>query len=370
MKKATNGSQMQTISDPGQAEAVNISERARALHQEAVIIDAHNDTLILHWALKESMNYAEPCPSRHVDLDRMKAGGLTAMDVMVGGKDLAQSLELWSGMYENVRLNPNDFLLVDSPDDIIRAKREGKIGLIGQLEGCSQLANSLRLIEGMFKLGVRAAALTHSEGGEEHHLQAAPSPFSFCTQDDHQRARYDSCGLTEFGRDAIREFNRQGIVVDLVHLNDAAFFEAIEITKVPVLISHSNVFALSPHWRNLTDDMLNAVKDNGGVLSLAVYLDFVDKDPDHQTIHRFVDHIEYVCERIGDDHVGFGSDFDGFNGVPVIPSCGESPQVTQIMLDRGFSEETILKFWGGNFLRVMREAQRHAGLQTKREDNQ
>jgi len=339
------------------APAVNVSAKALALHKKAVIIDGHNDSLIEHWARKESYDLGRDWPSYQADLGRMKAGGLTAMNSMVGGANLVQGLDLWGGMYENVDKHPGDFLIPDQPEDVLRAKKDGKVALIGQLEGCQLLNNSLRILDVMRRLGVRVAGLTHGEGGEEFHLQAAKSPFGYCTPDDREKARRESAALTGFGREAVAELNRLGMVVDLAHANDAAFFETLKLSKKPVEFSHGAVFALTLHWRALTDDQLTALAANGGVIGIAVYPGFIAQDPAQQTLQRFIDHVEYVCEKVGDDHVGFGSDYDGMGElVPIVPSYAEMPQLTQLMLDRGFSEETILKFWGGNFLRVMREA--------------
>ncbi len=340
-------------------EEIEVSAKALELHKRAIIIDGHNDSLIEHWARKESMDLALDWPSYQTDLRRMKAGGLTAMNSMVGDLDLVQGLELWSGMYENLEKHPADFLLIDTAADILRARREGKIGLIGQLEGCRLLHKNFRVLHTMHRMGVRVAGLTHGEGGEEFDLQAAKSPFGYCTPAEREAARNEKEGLTDFGRDAVRELNRLGIVVDLAHARDPAFYEALALTKVPVEFSHGAVFSLTPHWRNLTDDQLKALAANGGVIGIAAYPSFMDQDPEKQTIERFVDHIEYVCELVGDDHVGFGSDYDGMGREtsPIIPSYAETPQLTQLMLDRGFSGETILKFWGGNFLRVMQAAE-------------
>jgi membrane dipeptidase len=289
----------------------------------------------------------------------MKAGGLTAMNSMVGDDDLVEGLELWSGMYENLEKHPGDFLLVKTPEDISRVKGEGKIGLIGQLESCSLLQNSFKVLQVMQKLGVRVAGLTHGEGGSENALQGAKSPFGYCTAADRERERKEAPGLTVFGRSVVPELNRLGIVVDLAHANDAAFYQALEISKKPVEFSHGAVFALAPHWRNLTDDQLKALAANGGVIGIAPLPNFIDQNPKNRTLQRFIDHIEYICELVGDEHVGFGADYDGMGSdtVAIIPSHADMPQLTQAMLDRGFSEETILKFWGGNFLHVMKEAQ-------------
>jgi len=340
---------------------VEISEKAQALHDKAILIDGHNDSIIEHWARKESMDMTPDLPDYQVDLRRMRAGGLTAMNSMVGGGDLFQCIELWDGMYEHIENHPDDYLIVDTADDIYRAKREGKIGLIGQLESCTALGRSLRPMRVMHKLGVRVANLTHGEA-EEDSLHGTKSPFDFCELSDRQRARKDFQGLTDFGREAIPEINRLGMVVDLAHTQDASYFEAIDLSEAPVMFSHGNVFGLSPHWRNLTDDQLRALADNGGVIGLAFLPEFLARDPGNQTLDRLVDHIEYVCDLIGDDYVGFGADYDGMGKrVAIPPSYAETPQVTQLMLDRGFSEETILKFWGGNFLRVITEAQGAAG---------
>jgi membrane dipeptidase len=334
-----------------------VSAKALALHKKAIIIDGHNDSLIEHWARKQSYDLSSDWPAFQVDLKRMKAGGLTAMNSMVGGATLVQDLDLWAGMYENVEKHARDFLLADKPGDILRAKAEGKVALIGQLEGCQLLSNSLRVLDVLRRLGVRVAGLTHGEGGGEFDLQAAKSPFGFCTQADRDNARRDPAGLTDFGRAAVAELNRLGVVVDLAHANDAAFFETLTLSKNSVEFSHGAVFAVSPHWRALTDDQLKALAANGGVIGIAVYPDFIDQDPAKRTMARFVDHVEYVCEKVGDDYVGFGADYDGMGDVTaVVPSHADMPKVTQLMLDRGFSEATILKFWGGNFLRVMRQA--------------
>jgi membrane dipeptidase len=338
-------------------QAAEISSKAREIHEKAVILDGHCDSLIEHWARKESLDLGQDSPTYQVDLKRMKAGGLTAMNSMVGDVNLVQSLDLWAGMYENLEKHPGEFLLVDKPDDVLRAKREGKVGLIGQLESCQLLHRSLRVLHIMHKLGVRVAGLTHGEGGGELDLQQAKSPFGYCAPADREKARKETAGLTEFGRAAVRELNSLGVVIDLAHANDAAFYETLELSRSPVEFSHGAVFSFSPHWRCLTDDQLQALAANGGVIGIATYPDFIDQNPENRTLRRFVDHIEYVCAKVGVDHVGFGSDYDGMGpAIPLVSSYAAMPQVTELMLDRGFSEETILKFWGGNFLRVMRQA--------------
>lgn len=334
---------------------MDISAEALALHEKAILIDGHNDSIIEHWARGDALDLTPNLPDYQVDLPRMRAGGLTAMNSMIGGQSLHQSVDLWDGMYEHVEAHPNDYLIVYEPDDILRAKAEGKIGLIGQLESCTCLGNSLRALRMMHRIGLRVGNLTHGEA-KETSLHGTQSPFDYCSASDREAARRDFVGLTDFGREAIREMNRLGIVVDTAHTQDASFFEALEVSQTPVEFSHGATFALCNHWRSLTDDQLRALGANGGVIGIAFYGKFISENPERRTIEGFVDHVEYVCELIGDDHIGFGADLDGIgDAIGIPPSHAETPQITQAMLNRGFSEETILKFWGGNFLRVMRE---------------
>lgn len=339
---------------------MQISDQAAALHQKAIIIDGHNDSIIEHWARGESMLFDPDLPEYQVDLTRMRAGGVTAIFSMVGGGDLVQCVELWDGMHANVETYPDHFTIINTPADIEACKAEGRIGLIGQLESCTALGKSLRVLRVFHKLGVRVAGLTHGEADPDS-LHGTRSPFDYCTQADRDAARTAFTGLTDFGRQAIPEMNRLGIVVDLAHTQDASYSEAIELSRAPVVFSHGNIFACCPHWRNLTDDQLLALRDHGGAIGVAFYPRFIDQDPERQTLSRLVDHIEYVCDYIGDDHVAFGADYDGIGAqVAIPPSHAHLPSLTQLMLHRGFSESTIMKFWGGNFLRILSEAQRLA----------
>lgn len=336
---------------------MQVSDQAMSLHQRAILVDGHNDSIIEHWARGDSMDLTPDWPDYQVDLRRMKAGGLTAMNSMIGGQRLEQSLELWDGLYEQVEAHPEHYMIIRSVADIHRCKAEGKIGHIPQLESCRLFGDSLRVLHIQHRLGLRVANLTHGDGGDTS-LQGTRSLFGYCTDSDRETARTQFHGLTDFAREAIAEMNRLGIVVDLAHTHDKSFFEAIEATATPVEFSHGNCFALCPAWRNLTDDQLKALGQNGGVIGICFYPKFIDQDPEKATIDRLVDHIEHVCEVAGEDHVGFGSDYDGIGqAVAVPPSFIESPQVTQKMLDRGFSEEQILKFWGGNFIRVLQAAE-------------
>ncbi len=338
---------------------MEISEQAQELHAKAIIYDGHNDSFILHWARNEPMEIVGEWPQYHVDLPRLRAGGTTAFNCMVGCGDLHQAIELWDPIFQHVQNYPDDFLLALEPEDIERAKTEDKIGLVPQVECCAFMNRSLKILRVLYELGLRVAILTHGEPDPDG-LRSPDISGRFCRPADRERARRDYLGLTEFGKAAVKEMNRLGIVVDLAHTKDAAYYEAIELSETPVVFSHGNCFALSPHWRNLTDDQLQALRDNGGVIGISCPRSFIAEDEKDRTFERLIDHIEYAFDLIGDDHVGYGSDFDGTTD-PIPPDPTYQPQITQKLLDRGFSEETILKFWGGNFLRVMRAVREAAG---------
>ncbi len=338
---------------------MEISEQAQELHAKAIIYDGHNDSFILHWARNEPMEIVGEWPQYHVDLPRLRAGGTTAFNCMVGCGDLFQAIELWDPIFQHVQNYPDDFLLALEPEDIERAKTEDKIGLVPQVECCAFMNRSLKILRVLYELGLRVAILTHGEPDPDG-LRSPDISGRFCRLADRERARRDYLGLTEFGKAAVKEMNRLGIVVDLAHTKDAAYYEAIELSETPVVFSHGNCFALSPHWRNLTDDQLQALRDNGGVIGISCPRSFIAEDEKDRTFERLIDHIEYAFDLIGDDHVGYGSDFDGTTD-PIPPDPTYQPQITQKLLDRGFSEETILKFWGGNFLRVMRAVREAAG---------
>lgn len=340
---------------------MEVSERAREIHHKAIILDGHHDSMIEHWARSEPMNLVPDLPDYHVDLRRLKAAGMTAFDSMMGGfTSLIQSLELWSGVYRQVEQYPEHFVLVRKVEDIHRCKAEGKIGFIPQLESCRILGNSMGVLDIQWRLGLKVAGLFDNGVGEES-LHVTKPMRGFVTAAEREQHLAEATGLSDFAREAIPEMNRLGIVVDLAHGNDKAVFEALELSATPAMFSHGNCFALSPNGRNLTDDQLRALAENGGFIGISVVAGFVDADPSRRTIGRVVDHIEHVCELVGDDHVGLGSDYDGFSSTPVL-QLDELPLLTQAMLERGFSEETILKFWGGNFLRVLEAAEAAAKL--------
>ncbi|MFQ5810335.1 MAG: dipeptidase, partial [Armatimonadota bacterium] len=331
-----------------------VSAEAQAGHERAIIIDGHNDSLIARMARGDAVDFVPDAPGYHVDLARMQAGGVTALFSMVGDTDLLRALRLMDAVHEHVRQYPDDFLVPLTAGDIRRAKAEGKIALVCQLESSTCLCGELASLRVLHQLGVRVAGLTHGEAPEDCGLQKERSHFDFCTLADREQARTLDNGLTDLGREAVAEMNRLGIVIDLSHANDCTFLETLELTTQPVVFSHGNAFAISPHWRNLTDDQLRALAENGGVIGISFVPKFVQQDQ-QGTLEQVVDHMLYVMDLIGEEHVGIGADFDGMgrDTVPAPAHVGLLPELTETMARRGMPEEDIAKVLGGNFLRVL-----------------
>lgn len=330
------------------------SDRARRLHQRAIIIDGHNDTLVLRLSRGEHLDISQPDARYHVDIPRALAGGLTAMFSMVGSSSLEQAMDLIDATWRLAEEHGDVCVYATCAADVERAKATGRLAMIGQLESCSCLHGHISTLHNFYRLGVRVANLTHGEGGEEHHVQGDKSPFDYCAPEDRERARREMKGLTDYGREVIAAINDLGMVMDLAHANDAAFFEALELTTSPPVFSHGAVFAICPHWRGLTDDQLRALAERGGVMGLAFYDKFIH--PDQPSLDTWVDGVLHVIELVGPDHIGIGADYDGLpeTAVPIPPEVSQLPLVTEAMVWRGLDDETILKVLGGNFLRVLR----------------
>lgn len=327
------------------------------IHQQAIIIDGHNDSLVLKRQNGDPMDFGPANGRYHVDLPRLKEAGLTAFNNYVGARELDVSLELWDAIYWHLDTYPNDFVLARNANDIRAAKADGKIAILPQVESCTCFNGSLRVMSLMHRLGLRVANLTHGEAQDEyeHALQVDKSPFAYTTADERESARREMGGLTDFGREVITATNQLGIVVDLAHANDRTFYDALEASSKPCIFSHGCVFSVCPHWRGLTDDQIRALADNGGVMGVAFYTKFIHQDS--PSMDRLMDQVEHVVDLVGPDHIGFGSDYDGLpeDEIPIPPHMGRLVEFTEALVGRGFDEETVLKILGGNFLRVFEE---------------
>ncbi len=384
----------------------DLEARARAIHERVLTIDTHDD-IPFDFATPE----VDPGVrgDRQVDLVKMREGGLDAgfFIVYVGqtertpeayerAKELA--LTKFRAIHRMAEMYPDQVEIAYTADDVERIHREGKLVAAIGIENGFVIGKDLSLLEEYHRLGARYITLAH--GG---HNDIADSATPRENLGDGE-AEHD--GLSEFGEQVVAEMNRLGIMVDVSHISKAAMMHAVRVSKAPVIASHSSTRALADHPRNMDDEQLLALKENGGVMQTVAFDSYVKVTPPEKrealaqlreefgirggwrqalaempeerrreyerrvaeiearwpraTVSDFVDHIDYAVELIGIDHVGISSDFDGGGGVTGWNDASETFNVTLELVRRGYTEEEIAKLWGGNLLRVWRENERIA----------
>ena len=328
-------------------------EDALRIHYDAIVVDGHVDTptLMVDEGYRLGKRY-RPQPGRaHLDLPRMTEGGLDAafFSVYVSrtfgeGQAATDRAHLLIDTIERQVAVNGDVEIARTAAEVRQIARAGRRAVLLGLEGGHALQADAAVLRDLAARGVRYVTLTHSN----------TNAWADASTD---AARWG--GLNETGRDLVREMNRLGVLVDLSHVSDETFFDALDATAAPVVLSHSSARALRDHVRNVSDDMLRALAANGGVILVNFYPLYVGEG--RVTTDDVLDHIEHMARVAGVDHVGLGSDFDG---VPTLPDGLEDvtrlPHVTYGLLKRGFSEADVRKILGGNVLRVMEAAERVA----------
>ncbi|OFV89072.1 MAG: hypothetical protein A3D93_00200 [Acidobacteria bacterium RIFCSPHIGHO2_12_FULL_67_30] len=377
------------------AAAGDVSPRAAKLHREAIVVDTHIDTP--QRFLDEDFDLTPRDPKGHIDLPRMKEGGLDAgfMSIYVdmrrhqGLEATRRALQLIDSVNQQVARHPDQLVLATTAADVRRAHKQKKIALLMGMEGGTPIADDLRLLRLFYQLGVRYMTLTHGLANN----------WADSSTDEPKHN-----GLTDFGKEVVREMNRLGMLVDISHVSDKAFYDALEISQAPMIASHSSCRALCKHPRNMTDEMIKALAAKGGVIQINYHIGFLDqtyadayekiapelrarmralaeqyKDDDHAlsearealfkdyqaqlpkvSWERVVEHVDHAVRLVGPDHVGLGSDFDGATMPEGLNDVSYLPRLTQALLDRGYREKDIKKILGGNTLRVLEEAERVA----------
>jgi membrane dipeptidase len=379
----------------GQAD---IAPRARQLHDRAIVVDTHDDTtqrLIFDKAFDIGARQA----SGSIDIPRMREGGLDAIFFSIwttgdvtGPLAVMRALQQIDAVREAVRRHPRDLVLATSVADIRRASRDGRIAALMGVEGGHMIDEDLGVLRSFAALGVRYLTLTHSLN---------------TTWADSSGDKSVHNGLTAFGREVVHELNRLGVMVDVSHVSDKTFFDALAVTRAPVLASHSSLRAISNHPRNMTDDMLRALATNGGVVMINYNAPFLSEEYrvalessewraqvkavntacgrdeacailerqriDHEAMRagrlprveweKILEHIERAAKVAGIDHVGLGSDFDGAIMPLGMEDASKLPAITDALLKKGYSEDDVRKILGGNLLRVMEQVERVAAAQ-------
>jgi membrane dipeptidase len=349
------------------SDASAASERAAALHHRALVVDAQGTSVLLPTAL-----VPPPAAGGVAFLDRALRAGLTAMAVTMGVAGVGTGVDDFRAMVTTIQgylgyfdLEPR-VLHVERADDIARAKREGRLGVVFGCQGLpSKIDNDLDLLRILHKLGLRVAQLTYNErnaiGGG-------------CLE-------MPDAGLTQFGRVAIRELNHLGVVVDLAHAGPRTTRDAIDASAKPIIVSHANARALNDNPRNVPDDVLKALGARRGFIGMTAYSPFVELKPGvRPRLDDVVTHVAHVAERAGVETVGIGSDlFEGESPVRFerffrvrypdvirhytidtvyahgFTRVDEFPQLTEALVRRGFADDEIVGILGGNYLRVLRE---------------
>ena len=319
-----------------------------------LVLDAHCDSLVRRWKRDDPLDLADVDPIYQVDLPRLRQGGVDCLYTFVGDSDLTQSSVLVDAAYEMCHAHPDDFAICTTAMQVRAARAAGQIAIVLTIEGARMLVEDLAHLRNWHRLGVRVINPTHGGGGRPE-LQYDASFFGFITPQEREDLRQQSRGLTPFAYEALAEMARLGIAADMAHINDVAFWQVMERAECPVCYTHGGCYALCPHSRALTDEMMVALAQKGGVMGIAFYRHFIH--PEDPTLDRLCDHFIHALEVMGPDHVGIGSDFDGTPlTLRTIPEDVSQMEVLfAALVGRGVDEETMAKIAGENFLRMLPE---------------
>ena len=370
------------------------AQSTKKLHYKAVLVDTHND--VLSSAVLDGLDISHRLTRGHSDLDRWKEGGLDVQFFSVWTdktprnkegffKDANQEID----SLEIITLrNPFRMVLATNYKQVKKGIRQNKLVALIGVEGGHMIEDDLGKLEQLYDRGMRYMTLTWNNS------------TSWATSAMDETLHADSLqhkGLTEFGKQIVRKMNELGVIVDLSHVGEQTFYDAIATTTKPVLLSHSSVWNICPVFRNVKDEQIKAVAKNGGVICVNFYSGFIDSnfakkmailegtegkrikdslgknydaaklneiwrkyfsaelEPYRPTIAQLVDHIDYIVKLIGDDYVGIGSDFDGVSSLPVgMDDVTKYPLLTEELKRRGYSNKSIKKILGGNVMRVMK----------------
>jgi len=331
-----------------------------SLHRGLLTLDTHID---IPWP-------TGPDPfldgTRRVDLPKMQRGGLTAgffaayvPQAARTPENDAAAFDRAIGMLHAIRAmgrseNGITARVAVTADDISAAKRDGVLAIVPAVENGFSVGTDLSRLARFRALGARYMTMTHNG---HNALGDSSNPRT-----DLGDALTEHGGLSPLGRAAIAEMNRLGMLVDVAHVSRDTMLQAAALSRTPVVSTHSCIRALCDHPRNMDDAQLDALRDVGGVIQITAVAAFLKTDakPDAVTVADFADHIDYAVRRIGIEHVGISSDFDGGGGFSGWHNIGESANITAELLRRGYDRQEISALWGGNFLRLLRIAEERA----------
>jgi membrane dipeptidase len=374
--------------------ADNLSEKARKLHFSSIIVDTHDDTTQRFLDGKFDLGVRDSTGS--IDIPRMREGGLGALffsiwipSKVTGPEAVKRALVQIDAVCEQVRKHPKDLVLATTATEVREARKQGKIAALMGVEGGHMIASDLAVLRSYATLGVRYMTLTHM-GNTEWADASTDTPA-------HN-------GLTDFGKAVVGEMNRLGVMVDISHVSDKTFYDALETSKAPLIASHSSCRALCAAPRNMTDQMIKDLAAKGGVVHINYHIGFLSQEfrdaekakpalekaisaevqkrcGDNEGCQlivgdqvtrgyvekgelprvdwmKIVEHIDHAVKIAGIDHVGLGSDFDGANMPFGLEDVTRLPYITEALLQKGYTEGDVKKILGENTLRVMVEVER------------
>jgi membrane dipeptidase len=373
----------------------DIAARAHRLHFSTYVIDTHDDTT-QRFLSKSSFDLSKRYTDGSIDIPRMREGGMNGIffSIWIDGKTMGpeairQALDQIDLVRTNVAKFPKDIVLCRTAEEVRRAHAQNRIAALMGVEGGHMIGNDIHIVNVFADLGVRYMTLSH---------------FYNTEWSDSSTDKPAHNGLTDFGKEVVREMNRDGIMVDISHVSDKTFYDAIEVSKAPLIASHSSCRAICDHVRDMSDDMIKALAAKSGVIQINYEKSFIDqayKDAyakasggvvqhldelkkkcgddgecferemkndeekliaegklPHVTWEKVIEHIDHAVKLVGADHVGLGSDFDGANMPEGLEDASKLPIITEALMRKGYSDSDIRKILGENTLRVMEASEK------------
>src|SRR5216684_877154 len=371
-----------------------IADHAHKLHFSSIVLDTHDDTTQRFFS--KGFDLGKRNPDGHIDIPRMREGGMNAIffSIWIDGRIMGppavqKARDQIDAVHENVRKFSSDMVFARTAEDVRRAHAQGKIAALMGVEGGHMIGNDIRMVRIFGDLGVRYMTLSHFYNDEWA---------------DSSTDKPAHNGLTDYGKEIVREMNRQGIMVDISHVSDKTFYDALEVSRAPLIASHSSCRALCNHPRDMSDEMIKALAAKGGVIQINYERSFIDqaykdaydkvsggvvaamekvtkecagdeacvgrkiKDMETQmeasgalprvSWEKIIEHIDHVVKLAGADHVGLGSDFDGATMPDGMEDCSKLPKITEALVRKGYADDDIRKILGGNLLRVMEQTEK------------
>lgn len=384
------------------AQNKNENKKYKKVHQRAIMADSHNDLLTA--SIEKNLLIDRDLTGKtHSDLQRFKEAGVDVQIFSVWCDGNKKEPYAWANreidtLYAVAARNPDKIQIIQHFSEINKAIKKKKLAALFGVEGGHMIEGDLNKLEALYKRGVRYMTLTWNNSTEWASSAMDESSLANLNKDNNNSLTQSrATGLNDFGKQVIKKMNELGMMVDLSHVGEKTFWDAIQATTKPVLVSHSNAYTLCPVFRNLKDDQIDAVGKNGGVIQLNFYSAFIDSSFKKREkaflqnkqakidsliatgmqkeyaqsmivdMHKeesiaiqppmemLLKHLDYIVNRIGVDHVGMGSDFDGISASPrELTDVTSYPLITKALLERGYSKKDVYKIMGGNLMRVMK----------------